>query len=147
VHEAYEFCLTLRAPRTEKSAARPSEGGFDGIERVFAAVGLGGAAQSQQARRGKLSRDLFETPSKEAPSRGSSAANAHDNGHDVVAPPPEAVVRETTIVEGGKNAPLKDLPYPFPGFGPRDSSEQEQIPFPPSPAVPDEGAEAEHGDE
>ena len=146
VHEAYEFCLTLRAPRTEKSAERPSEGGFEGIEKVFAAVGLGGAAQPPPARRGKLSQDLFEGP-KDAPSRGSSAANGHGNGHDIVAPPPEARVRETTMTEGGKNSPLKNLPYPFSGFGPRESSEQEQIPFPPSPPVPEEGAEGEHHDE
>jgi len=149
VYEAYEFCLTLRAPRSEKSAERPPGGGFEGIEKVFAAVGLGGAAQPQQGRRGKLSRDLFESP-KDAPSRTSSAAaNGHGNGHDVVAPPPEAVVRETTtMAEGGKDAPLKDLPYPFPGFGPRESSEQEQVPFPPSPPVPDdEGVEGEHDGE
>ena len=57
VYEAYEFCLTLRAPRSEKSAERPSEGGFEGIEKVFAAVGLGGAVETQPARRGKLSRN------------------------------------------------------------------------------------------
>ena len=132
VYEAYEFCLTLRAPRSEKSAERPPEGGFDGIEKVFAAVGLGGAAQPQPARRRMLSRDLFESPN-DAP---------NGNGHDqeVIAPPPEALVRERTTPEDDKNAPLKNLPYPFHGFGPRDSSEQEQIPFPPSPAVPDEGA-------
>ncbi len=146
VYEAYEFCLTLRAPRSEKSAEQPPAGGFEGIEKVFAAVGLGGAAQSQQARRGKLSRDLFESP-KDAPSRRSSPANGHGNGQQVVAPPPEALMRETTLAEGGKNAPLKNLPYPFPGFGPRESSEQEQIPFPPSPAVPDEDREGEHDNE
>jgi hypothetical protein len=48
--------------------------------------------------------------------------------------------------QGEKNAPLKNLPYPFPGFGPRDNSEQEQIPFPPSPAVPEESAGG-HNDE
>ena len=57
VYEAYEFGLTLRAPRGEKSAERPSESGFEDIERpgVFAAVGLGGAAQLPPARRGMLS--------------------------------------------------------------------------------------------
>ncbi len=55
VYEAYEFCLTLRAPCSEKSAGRPSEGGLEGIEMVFAAVGLGGAAEMQPVRRGKLS--------------------------------------------------------------------------------------------
>ena len=136
VYEAYEFCLTLRAPRSEKSAEQPSEGrGFDGIEKVFAAVGLGGAAQPPPARRGMLSQDLFESPSG-APSRRSSAANGQGHGQEVIVPPPEALVHESAMVEG---APLKNLPYPFPGFGPRDSGEQEQVPFPPSPAVPDEG--------
>jgi hypothetical protein len=51
------------------------------------------------------------------------------------------------MAEGEKNAPLKNLPYPFPGFGPRDSSEQEQIPFPPSPAVPEESAGGHDDDE
>jgi hypothetical protein len=140
VYEAYEFCLTLRAPRSEKSAERPPEGGFEGIEKVFAAVGLGGAAQPQPARRRMLSRDLFESPSG-APSRRNSAPNGNGHEQEVIAPPPEeALDHEKTTPEGDKDAPLKNLPYPFPGFGPRDSSEQEQIPFPPSPAVPDEGA-------
>jgi hypothetical protein len=58
------------------------------------------------------------------------------------------------MVEGDKNAPLKNLPYPFPGFGPRvgprlprDSDEQEQIPFPPSPAVPEESVGGRDDDE
>ncbi len=145
VYEAYEFCLTLRAPCSEKSAGRPSEGGFEGIEKVFAAVGLGGAADTQPARRGKLSRDLFESPNG-ATSRKSSAANGNGHGQEGLTPPPDAVVHEKSVAEGDKNAPLKDLPYPFPGFGPRDSSEQEQIPFPPSPAVPEDSAEG-HGDD
>jgi hypothetical protein len=93
VYEAYEFCLTLRVPRSEKSAGRPSEGGFEGIEKVFAAVGLGGVAQPQPARRGMLSRDLFESPNG-ATSRRSSAANGHGNGQEVITPPPEALVHE-----------------------------------------------------
>jgi len=150
VQEAYDFCLTLRAPRQAQVAGQqPQEGGFDGIEKVFAAVGLGGAATEQppQARRGMLSRDLFESP-KDAPSRKSSPANGHGQGQgqDVVPPLPEARVRETTM-EGGKHAPIMNLPYPFPGFGPRESSEQEQIPFPPSPSLPHEGEEGEHDGE
>ncbi|KAI9456816.1 hypothetical protein BJY52DRAFT_1187652 [Lactarius psammicola] len=149
VQEAYDFCLTLRAPRQAQVAGQqPQEGGgFDGIEKVFAAVGLGGAATQQppQARRGMLSRDLFESP-KDAPSRKSSPANGQGQGQEVVPPLPEARVRETTM-EGGKNAPIKNLPYPFPGFGPRESSEQEQVPFPPSPGLPDEGEEGDHDGE
>ena len=114
VYEAYEFCLTLHAPRSDKLAERPSEGGFKGIEKVFAAVGLGGAAQPQPARRGMLSEDLFEA--RMALSR--SAANGHGNGQEGITPPPEALVHDKSMAEGEKNVPLKNLPYPFPGFGP-----------------------------
>jgi hypothetical protein len=127
-----------------KSAERPSEGGFEGIEKVFAAIGLGGAAQP--ARRGMLSQDLFESPNG-SQSRRSSAANGHGNGQEGITPPPEALVHEKSMAEGEKKAPLKDLPYPFPGFGLRDSSKQEQIPFPPSPAVPEESAGGHDDDE
>ena len=125
-YEAYEFCLTLRAPRSDKSAERPSEGGFEGIEKVFAAVGLGGAAQPPPARRGMLSQDLFERPDG-AESRRSSAANGHGNGQEGITPPPDALVHEKSMAKGDNNAPLKNLPYPFPSFGPRprDSNEQE----------------------
>src|SRR5258707_8708849 len=86
-----------------------------------------------------LSQDLFESPNG-GTSRRSSAANGHGNGQEVIIPPPEALVHEKSMAEGDKSAPFKNLPYPFPGFGPQDGSEQEQIPFPPSPAVPEESA-------
>jgi hypothetical protein len=57
VYEAYEFCLTLREPRSVKSAERPPEGRFEGIEKVFAVVGLGGAAQPQPPRRSMFLRE------------------------------------------------------------------------------------------
>ena len=46
------------------------------------------------------------------------------------------------MTEGDKSAPhrLRILPHPFTGFGPRDSSEQEQILFQPSTEVPEESA-------
>ena len=142
VCEAYEFCLTLRAPRSEKSAERPSEGGFEGIEKVFAAVGLGGGAQPPPARRGMLSQDLFESPNA-AQLRRSSAAI----GQEGITPPPDAFIHEKSTVEGEKNPPLKNHLYSFIGFGPRDSGEQEQIPFPPSPTVPEESAGGRDDDE
>jgi hypothetical protein len=52
--------------------------------------------------------------------------------------PPEALVHEKSMAEGDKNAPLENLPHPFPGFAPRDGSEQEQIQFLPSPTVPED---------
>ena len=58
VYEAYEFCLTLRAPRSEKSAECPSERGFEGIEKVFAAVGLG-APRNRRQLAGECSRKTY----------------------------------------------------------------------------------------
>jgi len=39
-----EFCLTLRAPRTEKSVERPSEGGFE-VLRARMALSRAGAVR------------------------------------------------------------------------------------------------------
>ena len=72
---------------------------------------------------------MFESPSG-AQSRRSSAANGHGNGQEGITTPPKALLHEKSMTEGDKNAPLRNFPYPFPGFGPRDSNEQEQIPFP-----------------
>jgi hypothetical protein len=53
----------------------------------------------------------------------------------------------TMMTEGGK-APLKNLPYPFPSFGPQESGEQEQqILLPLSPGLPDQGEGEEHDGE
>jgi hypothetical protein len=75
-----------------------------------------------------LSQDLFESPSCAQSRKGSAA-----NGYESITPPSEALVHEKSMAEGKTNALLKNLPYPFPGFGPRDSSKQEQILFSPSP--------------
>jgi hypothetical protein len=54
--EGYDFCLTTHVLWTTQmmTARQPSEGGFDGIEKVFTAVGLGSASQPQPACRGML---------------------------------------------------------------------------------------------
>jgi hypothetical protein len=44
MYETYEFCLTLRAPRTEKSVERPSEGGFE-VLRARMALSRAGAVR------------------------------------------------------------------------------------------------------
>ena len=59
------------------------------IEKIFAAAGLGDAAQPQSARRGTLSRDLFESPNGAQSRRGGGA-----NGQEGITPPPEALVHE-----------------------------------------------------
>jgi hypothetical protein len=131
-------CMRLRAPRSGKLAELSSEGEFEGIENDGRSAVL---RKPQAARRGMLSQNLFESQN-DPPSRRSSAVNGHGNGREVITPPPGALVHEKWVadLEGDKNAPLKNLPYHFPDFGPRDSGEQEQIPFPPSPAVPEESA-------
>ena len=63
---------SLRAPQSERSVDFSPEGGFEGIEKVFAAVGLGGA-QLPPARMGILSQDLLESPNGAQPRRGSAA--------------------------------------------------------------------------
>jgi hypothetical protein len=103
VYEVYEFCLMLRAPRSDKSPERPSEGGFEGIEKAFPAVVLGGAAQPQPALRGMLSRDLFESPN-EAQLRGNSAANGHENGQEGITHRPRLSFTRSRWAEGDKNA-------------------------------------------
>jgi hypothetical protein len=70
VCEVYGFRLTLRAPCSEKSTEGPSEGGFEGIEKVFAAVGLGGGAQPPPARRDILSQDLLPIRAPSSGTRG-----------------------------------------------------------------------------
>ena len=136
--EAYEFCLSHRAPCSEKSASRPSEGGFGGIDKVFAAVGLGGGAQPPPARRGMLSQDLFES------SNGALSRRSRANSPGGITPPPDALVREKSMAEGDKNAPLKNISYPFTGLGPRDSREQSGSHF---RLLPEESAGSRDDDE
>jgi hypothetical protein len=145
--EAYEFCLMHHALQKTQmtTAAQPSKGSFEGIKEVFAAVGLGGALQPQPAGRGMLLWDLFENLSlNDSQLHWGSQAN----GQGLVIPPlPEAHLYEMTMMittEGGK-APLKNLLYPFPGFGQQESGEQEeQTPFPLLPGLPDQGEGEEH---
>ena len=98
-------CLSMRctsfvsclAHRGDKSTERPSEGGSEGIEKVLAAVGLGGAAQPTPVCRGMLSRDLFESPNG-AQSRRISTAN----GRKCITPASEALVHEKSMAEGDR---------------------------------------------
>ncbi|TFY58149.1 hypothetical protein EVG20_g8264 [Dentipellis fragilis] len=145
VQEAYDFCLTLRPPRKEASAGTAvPQTSFDGVEQVLAAVGLGTGAH--QARRGMLSQELFDSP-KDGNSRGPSPLPAPDVSS--IIPRPAPVADPQPKAEGSalaKDAPLMKLPYPFAGFGAKkedSESEKDQIPFPPSPGLPDE----DHGEE
>ncbi|KAI0261410.1 hypothetical protein BGY98DRAFT_1182416, partial [Russula aff. rugulosa BPL654] len=103
VYDAYEFCLTLRAPRSEKSAERPSEGGFEGIEKVFAAVGLGGAAQPPPARRHALARPVREPEWRSVAQEQCGEWTWKRTGRHN---PTAALLHEKSMAEGEKNAPL-----------------------------------------
>jgi hypothetical protein len=93
----------------------PSKGGFEGIKKVLATVGLGCASQPQLACRGMLSQDLFESPSlKDGQSCGSSQANRH--GLVTPLPSPKAHLGEMMMMIKGGKAPLKNLLYSFPGL-------------------------------
>ena len=137
--DAYEFCLTNKLPRgfgpEKKGDSQPpsKKQGFDGIDKVFAAIGLG--QTERPARRGVLAGDLFDSPEPtelvEEQPRVSPT---------VEAPAPAAQAREKEAA--GPSAPLQQLPYPFIG---RDAqvSNEDVVPFPPSPE-PEEGDESEH---
>lgn len=143
VMDAYDFCLTNKPPRssfppgekdTTPADSKPGTAPFEGIDKVFAAIGLGTGPHA--ARRGVLSDDLFESPP-------ASAEAAHDEP-DVVSPPPPVVhSRERRSV--GPSGSLRNLPYPFTGAQAQISSE-EAIPFPPSPE-PDDGDSDAEGEE
>ena len=63
VLDAYEFCLTVRAPGGPRKEA--AEEPFEGLERVLAAAGL--PSVPPPARRGVLSDALFAPPPPQAP--------------------------------------------------------------------------------
>jgi len=143
VKDAYDFCLTTKPPRVVQGVGKGAESRepsvpFEGIERVFAAVGL--PSGHQPARRGVLSEDLFESPVPQEREVGEKAfASKSAPELSVIAPPPAAVLsRERHIAES--SAPLSTLPYPFSGYGAQVSSE-ESVPFPPSPGATEEERE------
>ncbi|THG95076.1 hypothetical protein EW026_g6508 [Hermanssonia centrifuga] len=142
VVDAYEFCLTNKHPRTagEKKECTPSDsrGGtapYEGMDKVFAAIGLGGGPQP--ARRGVLSDDLFASPEpEEEPEEPSHQAT-------VTLPAPAVQAREKHT--SGPSGPLTKLPYPFVGHKAQVSSE-DVVPFPPSPE-PEEDREVPISDD
>ncbi|KAN0133520.1 hypothetical protein V8E53_008688 [Lactarius tabidus] len=58
--------------------------------------------------------------------------------------PPNKVLSSPTPSEDFLAGPIKNMPYPFPGFGLRENSKQEQFLLPPSPGLPDHSAEGDH---
>ncbi|KAK0437348.1 hypothetical protein EV421DRAFT_1892211 [Armillaria borealis] len=110
IQEAYDFCLTITRPPRKKDLADTPEP-FEGMDQIMAAVGL--SSTVPQSRRGVLTDDFFRGPKGE--------------------PSPEMVPEAST--SGG---PLRDLPYPFTTKAAQVSSDDEKVPFPPSPSLPSE---------
>ncbi|CCL98011.1 uncharacterized protein FIBRA_00004 [Fibroporia radiculosa] len=142
VKDAHDFCLTIKvrrsSPGVNKGAdSREPSVPIEGMERVFAAVGL--PSGYHPARRGILSGELFESPL--VPDEGNEGevevevekvveSKSAPELLDVEQPP--AVIRSREKLGAGPSGPLMQLPYPFTGYGAQVSSE-ESVPFPPSP--------------
>lgn len=140
VIDAYEFCLTNKHPRVgcaPKDGSQSEGGGFDGIEKVFAAIGIG--SPQQPARRGVLSGDLFESPAQEPDALDDTIRNAPNI--EVPAPVVQGREKRTSAPSG----PLQNLPYPFIGQKAQVSSE-DVVPFPPSPEPEDDSHSPPSGD-
>ncbi|KAF5368090.1 hypothetical protein D9758_004410 [Tetrapyrgos nigripes] len=159
ITDAYEFCLVSVRPTASRwgygqkrdpspdasallgNAGLPSPGGFEGIDKLMAAVGLPSAVdvevrlQQQQQRRNILSDDFFRTP-VQTPGAGPSGTTGRTTPPDLAAVIPKVVQRASR--EPSSTGPLTKLPYPFSAAGgaAQVSSEDERIPFPPSPSVP-----------
>lgn len=150
VKDAYDFCTTPKQVRAEdkggKEQTQQAPVPIEGLERIFAAVGLHSAVSP--ARRGVLSDELFESP-RHTPEldieTGTKAKPAAELSNLV---PPIPAVQQREKQGADPSGPLMKLPYPFTGYGAQVSSE-DVVPFPPSPAieekeVPIEGEEAPH---
>ncbi|KAI0701289.1 hypothetical protein BC835DRAFT_1411439 [Cytidiella melzeri] len=135
VIDAYEFCLTNKHPRLASALGEKKDylgvdtptgtAPFDGIEKVFAAIGL--APDRHAARRGVLTGDLFESPE-------TADLGVDDVVQDIEPPVPVILTREKEAA--GPSTALETLPYAFTGYKSQVSSE-DPIPFPPSPEPED----------
>ncbi|EIN06802.1 hypothetical protein PUNSTDRAFT_105955 [Punctularia strigosozonata HHB-11173 SS5] len=159
VQEAWELCLTERRRRSlglaphapheaeklprgeeegERLEVRESGPAFEGVDRILAAIGLGGSPPA--ARRGLLSEHLFREPEEVGMQEGTTRSLGE------IIPKPEeeeeARMKKERRESLRKDAPLMKLPYPFPGYDSQDSKEG-RIPFPPSPTPGREGDEEE----
>ncbi|KIY67542.1 hypothetical protein CYLTODRAFT_422421 [Cylindrobasidium torrendii FP15055 ss-10] len=116
IQELFDFCLIT----TKYGLTRASEAGSEDqriAEQVMAAVGLGPHAHlTQAAKRSVLADDFFRRPPSEEPG---PSRDAH--------------------IGPQKGAPISALPYPFVTKGTAQvSSDEERVPFPPSPSLPEE---------
>ncbi|KAJ3772517.1 hypothetical protein FB446DRAFT_48638 [Lentinula raphanica] len=150
--DAYDFCCVTAYPLSGRwghhkkpsdmsdllGTAYPlpmpeSPGGFEGMDRLMAAVGLPSESHIHQPRRGVLSDELFKQPEA-----GPSAIRGrYEVPTDLAAVIPKVVPRTSRERDiASPSAPLMKLPYPFTASGAAQvSSDDEKIPFPPSPSV------------
>lgn len=147
IYEAWEFCLTNKYPGRSASGLGKKDGegtpGFDGMEKVFAAIGLSGTPHT--SKRGVLSDDLFESPgAHEKAEEDDDYVDDEEKMATLVPPPAVLAQREKkSTVLAGSSGPLKSLPYPFTtpssaqvsSASASASSSQEVVPFPPSPGL------------
>ncbi|EMD31184.1 hypothetical protein CERSUDRAFT_120045 [Gelatoporia subvermispora B] len=145
----YELCRVDNKTRPGADAEKrgPSEP-FEGIDRVLAAVGL--PSGQQAARRPILSDNLFESPAMmEHPELIDEQVDKAEKVEPQEVVPPEPALQPREKPDVGPSSPLMKLPYPFTGRGAQISSE-DVVPFPPSPALPDDeypGAPQAHENE
>ncbi|KZT66490.1 hypothetical protein DAEQUDRAFT_730193 [Daedalea quercina L-15889] len=131
IKDAHDFCLTTKQPRGAGGASREPSIPIDGMERIFAAVGVPSGAHP--ARRGVLSEELFESPEP----RGGDEVPEDEEKRvskpelpDVAYPPPTARPKD-------KQPAPPPSSYPFTGY-PAQVSSEESVPFPPSPEPEEE---------
>ena len=144
--DTYDLCLTNKPARdasgASKEAGKQRESqepavAYEGLERIYAAVGL--PSSPAPARRPILSDQLFESPRHTPDLEAKAKATPADAG-GLVPPPAAAPLREKQPVD--PSGPLMKLPYPFTGYGAQVSNE-DVVPFPPSPAIEGREVDAE----
>lgn len=149
VYEAWEFCLTNKYPGKNASGLEKKDGetspGYEGMEKVFAAIGLAGVPQP--AKRGVLTEHLFDSPE---PREQGEEEDDEEKMNTLVPPPAVLAAREKKgTVPASSSGPISKLPYPFtvPSSAQVSSaaSSQEVVPFPPSPGL-EVPITDEHGD-
>ncbi|KAI0668200.1 hypothetical protein C8Q78DRAFT_980285 [Trametes maxima] len=149
IKDAYDFCLTTKPPRGgsalgKEGHEREPSAPMEGIERVFAAVGM--PSTPHAARRGVLSGELFESP-RHTPDLDEKAGPRSKSAPELsTIEPPVAAVQQKEKQRADPSGPLMKLPYPFTGYGAQVSSE-DVIPFPPSPAIEEREVMAESSEE
>lgn len=158
IKDAHDFCLTNKPARGESALGKEGKGKeaqeasapLEGIERIFAAVGL--PSTPLAARRGVLSDELFESPRETPELEDKTAEKARGAVPELSSIiPPVAAVQQKERTGTDPSGPLMSLPYPFTGFGAQVCSD-DVVPFPPSSAIEDkdittEGEEMHHSGE